>query len=317
MVNSFAKVRKVASDIKKLKIQGSSNVRKTVINTLVDFVRNVKAKDANELREKLKRAAKLLVYARPTEPETKNAIRKIIFASYEELELEELRNHIARVGVAIEIRRKANIARIIELGSEFLRECSVIFTHCHSSTVEGILKRMHEKGYLHAVICTETRPRFQGHITAKNLAKAGIPVTLIVDSAARVFIKHADAFLTGCDAILADGSIVNKIGTSLISLAAKQASVPHYVATVSACFDPETYFSKPEIIEERDATEVWDKRIKGISIRNPAFDVTENELIAAIINEHGIQTPNEFVKDMTKRLSLDKRPFVSIEDVVT
>jgi ribose 1,5-bisphosphate isomerase len=302
--------------IRRLEIQGASQVRKAVVNALRESVEKSKAESAEELREELKKNMLLLASARPTEPETRTALRIILRASHRHLPLEELKAEIIEACSKYERNRKNAMRKIAELGSEALKDCSIIFTHCHSHTVEEILKRMHEKGYLQAVICTETRPRYQGRITASNLTKAGIACTMIVDSAARMFVSKADAFLTGCDAILASGAIVNKIGTSLISLAAKKANVPHYVASSSHCFDPATYYGKEEVIEERPASEVWERRLRNLTIRNPAFDITEAELVKALICEKGVLTPKRFVKLMVKELALDKKPYVSLIDML-
>lgn len=309
-------VLETARKIKKLEIQGSSKVRKAVVNALRESVEKSKAKSTEQLREELKKNMLLLATARATEPETRTALRIILRAAHKHLPLEELKAEIIRACVEYERNRKKAMQIIAELGSEALRDYSIIFTHCHSHTVEEILKRMHEKGYLQGVICTETRPRYQGRITARQLTKAGIACTMIVDSAARMFISKSDAFLTGCDAILANGAVVNKIGTSLISLAAKKAKVPHYVASSSHCFDPATYYGKKEAIEERPASEVWEKRFKRLTIKNPAFDVTEARLVKAIICEKGILIPKMFVKRMVKELELNKKPYVSLIDML-
>ncbi len=309
-------VKETAEKIRRLEIQGSSKVRKAVVNALRISVEKSRAKSAEELRKELKKNMLLLANARPTEPETRTALRIILRAAQKELALEELKKEIIKACIEYEKNREKALQTIAEIGSEALKDCSTIFTHCHSHTVEAILKSMHEKGYLQEVICTETRPRYQGRITARNLTKAGIACTMIVDSAARMFIGKADAFLTGCDAILASGAIVNKIGTSLISLAAKKANVPHYVASSSHCFDPATCYGKEEPIEERPANEIWEKRLRNLRIRNPAFDVTEAELVKAIICEKGVLKPKRFVRLMVKELALDKKPYVSLIDML-
>jgi ribose 1,5-bisphosphate isomerase len=155
---------------------------------------------------------------------------------------------------------------------------------------------------------------FQGYITATNLAKAGLNVTMIVDSAASRFLHDTDLFLTGADAILNDGSVVNKIGTAQISLAANKANVPHFVATSSHCFDPLTYFGVPEQIEERPAKEVWNKAPKKIQIRNPAFDITEAKLVKGIITEKGVFSADNFALQMYEELGLkeNQKEFLSL-----
>jgi len=309
-------VEETARDIKALRIQGASAIRKQAIEALRISVELSRAKNVEQLRKELKQSILMLATARPTEPETRAALRTILEASKKELPIEALKSSIIKACEDYQKDREKAMKKIAILGLKELKKCRTIFTHCHSHTVEDILKLLHKKGKLEHVICTETRPRFQGRITASHLTREGIKCTMIVDGAARTFIKDADAFLTGCDAILADGSIVNKIGTSLISLAAKQASVPHYVASSALSFDPETYYKKEEPIEERAASEVWEKKLKNLEIRNPAFDITEAKLVKAIICEKGIFSPKSFVSFMVRELELKKKPYVPLMDLL-
>jgi translation initiation factor 2B subunit (eIF-2B alpha/beta/delta family) len=148
---------------------------------------------------------------------------------------------------------------------------------------------------------------FQGHITARALAKAGIPCTLIVDNAANIFLKEANLLLTGADAIDAHGNVYNKVGTSLISLATKRHGVPHFVATISSTFDPLTFFGLAEPIEERKPKEVWRERLALVSERNPAFDKTPASQIRAIVSEKGVLRPKLFAKRMVSAMRLKGR----------
>jgi ribose 1,5-bisphosphate isomerase len=145
------------------------------------------------------------------------------------------------------------------------------------------------------VFVTETRPRFQGHITAAELSKAGIPVTLILDDAVRYFMQEVDKVIVGADAITANGALVNKIGTSMVALAAHEAKVKVYAAAETYKFSPETMIGELVKIEERDSSEVISQKeleqIGSIKVRNPSFDVTPPEFIDLIITEWGIIPP--------------------------
>ncbi len=309
-------VKKTAKEIRSLKIQGASQVRKAVVNAIRHSAENSKAKTVKQFRAKLKKDMLLLANARPTEPETRTALRIILKASMKGLPLEELREAIVQECVEYEKNRKKAMERIAKIGAKKLKNRHVIFTHCHSHTVEGILVELHAQKRLERVYLTETRPRWQGRITAKNLTKAGIPCTMVVDSAARSFIGECDAFLTGCDAILGNGAIVNKIGTSMISLSAKKLGIPHYVASSSHSFDPATFFGAKEKIEERPREEIWKKKLKKLEIRNPAFDITEPELVKGIICEKGFFSPKRFIKRMAKDLALKGKKFVSLIELL-
>jgi ribose 1,5-bisphosphate isomerase len=307
---------KTVKDIRSLKIQGASQVRRATILAIKKLAEKSKAKSQGEFRRELKKGMLLLARARPTEPETRNALMLILKTAMKNRPAEELKTAVVRECSEFEKNRKVAMHKIAELGAKKLRHCPVILTHCHSNTVEGILLEMHKHKKLEQVFLTETRPRYQGRITARKLAKAGIPCTMMVDSAARSFIGKCDAFLSGADAIIANGAIVNKIGTSQISLAAKKANVPHYVATSSHAFDAATFFGAEEKIEERSPHEVWDERLPKLTVRNPAFDITEPELVKAIICEKGIFSPDKFVRQMARELALEGKKFVSLIEML-
>jgi len=309
-------VKQTVSDIRALKIQGASQVRKAVVAAIRRSVEKSRASTVKQFRRGLKKDMLALANARPTEPETRTALRIILKAAMRKKPLPELREGVLEQCTRYEQNRKKAMERISKIGARKLRGKPVIFTHCHSHTVEGILLEMKRQKKLKHVYLTETRPRWQGRITAKNLTKAGIPCTLIVDSAARSFIGKCDAFLTGADAILANGAVVNKIGTSMISLSAKKLRVPHFVATSSHGFDPATFFGAEEKIEERPDMEVWNKRLKRLEIRNPAFNITEPELVAGIVCEKGVFTPKKFVRQMARELALEGKKFVSLIELL-
>jgi len=309
-------VRETAARIRALKIQGASAVRKAVVCAVKKSVAESKAKSASAFRKELRANMLLLATARPTEPETRTALRIILHAAQQKLPLEKLKYAVQRTCLEYEKDRAAAMDKIAEAGAGLIRKGSTVLTHCHSHTVEKVLLRAWKKKKLKGVIATETRPRWQGRITAANLARNGVPVTFIVDSAAGTFIKDADYFFTGADAVLSDGSVVNKIGTRLISLAAREENTPHFVCTSSFAFDPATFFGKPEEIEERAVEEVWDKKLKKVRVRNPAFDVTERELVKGIVTEQGIFAPEQFSLMMFEKMKIGSGKFVSLIELL-
>ena len=297
---------KVVRDIKAMKIQGSSAVRKAVVEALKQSVFESDAITVGAFKKELQKNALELVKARSTEPETRTAVRIILKAgSVETQSLQEVKDAVVEAAERYEQNRKKAMKSIAEYGNNVIEKGDVIFTHCHSHTVEEILVKAKNK--IDYVIATETRPRWQGRITAKNLSSKGIEVVHVVDSAAYSFMEQADKFFTGCDAVLADGGIVNKIGTATISLAAWRYNVPHYVATSSHCFEPVSIYGIPEMIEERPKEEIWGEKMKNVEIRNPAFDITEAEYIQAVITEIGVFPPKMFALEMIHELEPHKR----------
>ncbi|MEM4702681.1 MAG: ribose 1,5-bisphosphate isomerase, partial [Archaeoglobaceae archaeon] len=189
-----------------------------------------------------------------------------------------------------------------------IKDGSTILTHCNSSTAIAVIKKAHEMGKKLEVIATESRPRWQGHITARQLKEAGIDVTVIVDSAVRFFMKEVDLVLVGADTITANGALINKIGTSQIALCAKEARVPFIVAAETYKFSPRTLAGELVVIEERSAEEVLPKELLdlGIKARNPAFDVTPRDYIDVIITEIGAIPPEMAYLVIKERLGYDE-----------
>ena len=171
-----------------------------------------------------------------------------------------------------------------------IKNCMIIYTHCHSTNVVKALIYAKKKGKRFEVYNTETRPLFQGRTTAKELSKNKIKVTTFVDSALLQAIKNSDVVLLGADAILKSG-IINKIGSAAISELAFNHKKPLYVVADSWKFSP-----KNVKIEERDFREVWKNAPKKIKIRNPAFEKIDKKYIGGIISEKGILRFEKFIK---------------------
>ncbi len=314
---SFTTAKKIAKDIKNLKIQGASKVRKAVVQGIKVTVSESNVRSANALRNEIKTAARILM-VRPTEPETRTAVRIILKSAAHGKSAEEVKENVLKEISDYEKNKKQAMKKIAEHGLKVFKKKKVVFTHCHSHTVEEIIKLAWKKKKIERVIATETRPRFQGRITTTNLSKIGIPVTHIVDSASASFISEADIFLSGADAVIANGDVINKIGTSLIAEFAKKKNIPFYSCTSSHAFDPATYFGREEIIEQRPVNEVWEKKLRNVTIKNPAFDITDAHNVKGIITEKGIFTPTKFTSYMVKHLKLKGkiREFVSLEKLL-
>jgi ribose 1,5-bisphosphate isomerase len=187
------------------------------------------------------------------------------------------------------------------VGVKRITDGSRVLTHCHSSAVSEILRTAKANEIDFELFLTETRPRYQGRITAREMTEAGVKATMLVDSAVRTFLNQVDLVLVGSDAITSEGNVINKIGTSLIALAAQEARTPFYIATELLKFDPQTIHGDFEVIEERPTVEVWPDPPEGLMIRNPAFDVTRREYIHGIICEEGLISPPSIMEVVRRR----------------
>ena len=156
-----------------------------------------------------------------------------------------------------------------------------------------------EQGKIARVFADETRPVGQGaRLTAWELARAGVPVTLICDDMAASLLAsgRVDAVVVGADRIAANGDVANKIGTLGVAVAAARFGVPFYVAAPLATVDASVPDGAAIPIEERDPSEVLPTPLAGVDVWNPAFDVTPAELIAAVITEAGVFAPSEVAR---------------------
>jgi len=296
-------VQETAEKIRKLEIQGARNVAITAIKAVEALTKQTKAKNKAEFIKELSKAKEILFATRETEPLMRNAIRWIT----NQVEKNESKNitDIAKTVTTSANQFLNNLKRsreeIAAIGANRIKNGSVIFTHCHSSTVTYTLQKAKQQGKTLEVICTETRPIFQGRKTAKEMLDLGWKTTMIVDSAARYFMKQADIVLVGSDAITSEGNVINKIGTSLVALVAHEARTPFYVVSELLKFDPATIHGDYEKIEERDPSEVWKDPPEKLIIRNPAFDVTRRDYVHGIICEEGIISPHSTMEVVRRK----------------
>lgn len=208
-------------------------------------------------------------------------------------------------------------------GEALIEDGDTILTHCNAGalatagrfgTALGVIKAAHLKGKKINVFADETRPFLQGaRLTAWELKKEGIAVTLITDSMAGHFMKKGDInkVIVGSDRIAKNGDIANKIGTYTVAVLAKTHAIPFYVAAPLSTIDFDMPDGEQIPIEERNVKEVshiGDRQMApdGINILNPAFDVTPNEYVAAIITERGV-AEKPYIKSLeelrTKKVS--------------
>lgn len=195
-----------------------------------------------------------------------------------------------------------------EYGLSLLKDGDGILTHCNAGQLAAVkygtalspIYLGHEKGFRLKVFSCETRPLLQGaRLTAFELLSDGINTTLICDNMASQVMKNGwvQAVFTGCDRVAANGDTANKIGTSGLAILAKFYHIPFYICTPASTIDFDTATGADIPIEERPAYEVtdmwYDKLMapEGVKVYNPAFDVTEHELITAFVTEYGIAYP--------------------------
>ncbi|MGV8176921.1 MAG: S-methyl-5-thioribose-1-phosphate isomerase [Candidatus Bilamarchaeaceae archaeon] len=305
-----AKVSAIARDIKSLKIQGARNIAKAAVQALFFQISISKAKSLDAIHREALSVGALLAKARPTEPMARNYVKQAIFYSYMLIKaakaksVPEFKEMMAKEGKTILAKMDADKEMLVRNGERLIQKGAVVMTHCHSSTVTGILIRAHRKKKNISVISLETRPRFQGRITAKELADYGVDVTSAVDGSMNMLMRKADMVLVGADAITSRGDLINKVGTSTLAHIASMHDKSFYSAAELYKYDPLTLFGSRERIEERDRAEVWPDSPKKVKVRNPAFDVTAAKYITAFITDGGVIPPESLFTIAEKKLKV-------------
>jgi methylthioribose-1-phosphate isomerase len=202
---------------------------------------------------------------------------------------------------AIEIAAEDSIRnrRLGRLGAGLLPAGSRVLTHCNAGslacvdygTAIGVIRAAHEAGRPISVWVDETRPVLQGsRLTAWELARLGIPATILVDGAAGSVMARGevDCVIVGADRIAANGDVANKIGTYPLAVLARHHRIPFYVAAPVSTIDLSCRSGVDIPVEERDPAEVAAHVPPGVAVANPAFDITPARLITAIISDAGV-----------------------------
>jgi methylthioribose-1-phosphate isomerase len=220
-------------------------------------------------------------------------------------DIEEIRNRLVKEAQAIFQEDIDSNRAIGRHGADLINDGATVLTHCNAGalatagdygTALGVIRGAVDAGKRVAVIADETRPFLQGaRLTAWELSKDNIPVTVITDNMAGHVMKQGkvDCVVVGADRIAANGDAANKIGTYMVAVLAKQHDIPFYVAAPFSTVDLVTKTGEDIPIEERDSREVTHMgehqlTPDGVEVHNFAFDVTPNEMIAAIITDRGV-----------------------------
>ncbi|MFW6007707.1 MAG: hypothetical protein ACOCP8_00465 [archaeon] len=304
--NSFSEIKE---GIKSLNIQGAESIAKYSLkaiyfsylesyNQLPDYL------SKNQFNNFILPKIKQLYETRSTEPMLRNLLKMFvyylnnIYENKKNISKKNLKEIISQIIDTIINYVSSCDDLIYEYGSKKIKDGMVVFTHCHSSSVMGVLKKAKDDGTNFVVFNTETRPKFQGRITAKELSDYGIKVRHFVDSAARLALKNSDLFLFGADAITSEGKVINKIGSELFCEVAKRYNINNYSVTSGLKFDYDSVFGFDEPIEQRDGDEIWEDSPKNVTIDNHAFEIVEQSNMTGIISEIGVFSPNVFVNQI-------------------
>ncbi|MFD1565672.1 ribose 1,5-bisphosphate isomerase [Haloarchaeobius amylolyticus] len=324
-------VESTADDITEMRIRGAAAIADAAAGALETQAERSTADSPAAFEREIHAAAETLYETRPTAVSLPNALRYVLRGMDGDTVADLRSSTIAR---AQRFQRDLDQAqdRLGEIGANRLRDGDTVMTHCHSTDALACVEAALEAGKELAAIVKETRPRKQGHITARQLREWDVPVTLIADNAARRYLDRADHVLVGADSIAADGSVINKIGTSGLAVNARERGVPVMVAAQTIKLHPDTMTghtveiemrSERELLadEERaaivggeatdgdakgdatgsDADDPAPATDSGLTVENPAFDVTPPRYVDAIVTERG-QFPPESIVTLMREL---------------
>lgn len=291
--------------IKEMAIRGAPAIGDAAAYGVALAAKEIRFRDLRRMKTYLKKACGILSKTRPTAVNLFWALERMrqLIQRFRG-PLSDLAGALEREAQKIYDEDLSGNRRIGDFGSRLLPAKSVVLTHCNAGalatagygTATGILYRAHEQGKIKKVFVDETRPYLQGsRLTAWELMQANVPCELITDSMAGHFMNVGGitAVVVGADRIAANGDVANKIGTYSLAILARHHKIPFYVAAPTSTLDLKTPTGKKIPIEERNHAEVTSlggvsTAPKGVVARHPAFDVTPNALVSAIITEKGV-----------------------------
>jgi len=307
--NCYTEYQGVAEAIRSMVIRGAPAIGVAAAMGIALGVRSSPAKSVEELDAHFAEICRVIAGTRPTAVNLFWAVERMkkVYERTRSLGIAPVREALMREALGMheeDVRANRAMGRF---GQALLSGNARILTHCNAGslatagygTALGVIRAAVEAGKQVQVFADETRPFLQGaRLTAWELQKERIPVTVITDNMAGHFMQKGaiDCVIVGADRIAANGDVANKIGTYSVAVLAKENGIPFYVAAPISTLDLSIPDGSHIPIEQRDPNEV--RSIQGVavtplgaSVANPAFDVTPNRYVSAIITERGVARP--------------------------
>jgi len=292
-----AQVYEIACKIREMKIRGAGRIAKAAAEALGVAAEDYKGEDLEDFKMYMVNVSKLLTSTRPTAVSLPNAVSWVLkpLSSPDISSVQEAKAAVKSRAKAFVHYADQALRKIAEFGEKLLTDGDTVLTHCNSLAAISVIVEAFRRGKNIQVFVTETRPKYQGYITSEMLLKEGLRIRLIPETSVRYLMKRVDKVVVGADTVAANGAVVNKIGTSLIALAAHEKAVDFFVATETFKFSPYTFIGDIVPIEFRPPSEIVSEEFlkmhPRLKVLNPAFDVTPPDFISGIITELGIIPP--------------------------
>ena len=304
--NTYTDFKAVAEAIRGMVIRGAPAIGVAAAMGIALGARDIVADTHESFFRQLENVCDVMARTRPTAVNLFWGIERMkrVAEANRDKKLDQIREILKDEAIRIEEEDLTICRNIGKWGANLIPEGATVLTHCNAGglatagygTALGVIRAAHEAGRNIRVFADETRPWLQGaRLTAWELMKDGIPVTLISDSMAGFFMNRGEitCCVVGADRVAANGDTANKIGTYSVAVLARENNIPFYVAAPVSTLDLTLSDGSKIPIEERPGNEVTHIKgvaiaPEGISVRNPSFDVTPARYITAIITENGI-----------------------------
>ena len=286
-----------------MRVRGAGRIACAGATALADFAAAYEGRSLEEFRNDLRKASEVILDSRPTAVSLWNGVHYTLRGVSSAETFEAARDSVVANGREFVTNSEQAVHKIAKIGAKRIKDGDVLMTHCNSSVAIGVILEAVKQGKDIKVYATESRPWRQGILTVNDLSKGGADTTLIIDSAVRSVMSRVDRVFVGADTITSSGSLINKIGTSQVAMAANEARVEVNVCSETYKFSPKTMFGDTVTIEERDISEVVKPgEIPGnVKVFNPVFDTTPAKYIDNIITEVGIMSPGAVYGVMVKQ----------------
>lgn len=290
-----------------LKVRGAPAIGVAAAFGIYLLAKKIRTQDFDIFYQEFCRQKDYLNSSRPTAVNLSWALSRMeqVCLDNRELPVSEIKLKLREEAIALKEEDIRVCKAIGEYGLTLVKPGDGILTHCNAGqlatcrygTATAPIYLGQERGYGFHVYADETRPLLQGaRLTAYELYASGVDVTLICDNMSAAVMRNGwiNAVFVGCDRVAANGDTANKIGTSVVAAVAQRYHVPVYICAPTSTIDMNTPTGADITIEQRPAHEVTDMWYEkpmapaGVKVFNPAFDVTDHDLIAGIVTEYGI-----------------------------
>ncbi|MBE2295641.1 MAG: translation initiation factor eIF-2B [Phycisphaerales bacterium] len=276
------------AEIRGDRVHGASELARRCLTILAEAAKILPATDGVEFRQYLLALAAELAMTRPSMAPVGHLLRRWraeMSVADGDLDLDWLRRFAVERATALVALSRQAVSDCAVHAAHWLGPGRTLMTHSLSSTVLETCRLLKDQGL--QMIVTESRPLIEGRRVVERLSTWNVPTTYITDAQMGVFVGQADGVLVGADSLLSDGSVVNKAGTVLLALAAREYGVPFYVCCES--FKQRAAGEAPPVLEEMASSELEVPAWPGVSVRNIYFDITPARLINAWISETGVR----------------------------